>query len=87
MADSLLNRLKTLFFGGETEAPRAHSQDVKRERYLEYDVAQPKDRCEYHDRCWTSADGIWYCYDCHKWFRVWEDEQYRPKRQGGGLRD
>ena len=55
-----------------------------KQQYLEYEVAKPHERCIGHDRSWTGADGIWYCYDCKEWFRVWEDEQFRPERQREG---
>jgi len=54
--------------------------------YYEYPVRDPNDHPSDHNSFWTGAIGIWYCRDCHQWYRVWSDDEepYRPKRQKEG---
>lgn len=56
----------------------------KIERWRDHEVARPDERCDGHSRAWTMAPGIWYCRDCHEWFRTWEKYPTRPYRQQEG---
>lgn len=82
----LLDPIRSLFQRYEEPEVNDHSVAPSQlKRWKEYNVHFPEDHNQEHEASWTGAPGVWYCRDCHEWFRTWEETPHRPERQEAGF--
>jgi len=57
---------------GDLQPIGAAQSRQKADTYREYETSDPyKHGCD--DCTWTRAPGVWYCYECEKWYRTWKE--------------